>query len=76
MLFIFLEGTQEVIASRMAARNHEYMPASLLASQFATLEVPAADENAVAIPVTLTVEQIAERAVKAVPHLKAFKRKQ
>jgi carbohydrate kinase (thermoresistant glucokinase family) len=76
VLFIFLEGTQEVIASRMAARVHEYMPASLLASQFATLEVPGADENAVAIPVTLTVEQIAERAVKAVPHLKAFKRKQ
>ena len=76
VLFVFLEGTQEVIASRMAARVHEYMPASLLASQFATLEVPEADENAVAIPITLTVEQIAERAVKAVPHLKAFKRKQ
>jgi len=76
VLFVFLEGTQELIASRMAARVHEYMPSSLLASQFAALEVPTADENVVAIPVTLTVEQIAERAIKAVPHLKAFKRKQ
>ena len=76
ILFVFLDGTEELIASRMAARTHEYMPLTLLASQFATLEVPAADENAVAIPVTLTVEQIADQAVKAVPHLKAFKRKQ
>ncbi len=76
ILFVFLDGTEELIASRMAARTHEYMPLTLLASQFATLEVPAPDENAVAIPVTMTVEQIADQAVKAVPHLKAFKRKQ
>jgi gluconokinase len=76
ILFVFLDGTEELIASRMATRTHEYMPLTLLASQFATLEVPAPDENAVAIPVTMTVEQIADQAVKAVPHLKAFKRKQ
>jgi carbohydrate kinase (thermoresistant glucokinase family) len=76
VLFVFLDGTEELIASRMAARTHEYMPLTLLASQFATLEVPGPDENVVTIPIELTVEQIAERAVKAVPHLKAFKRKQ
>jgi gluconokinase len=76
VLFIFLQGTQEMIASRMAVRAHEYMPPSLLASQLATLEPPGPDENALAIPITLTVEQIAERALKAAPHLKSFKRKQ
>ena len=76
ILFVFLEGSQELISSRMATRVHEYMPPALLASQFAALEVPQPDENVVTIPVTLTIEQIAERAVKAVPHLKAFKRKQ
>jgi carbohydrate kinase (thermoresistant glucokinase family) len=76
ILFVFLDGTEEVIAARMATRVHEYMPLTLLASQFATLEVPGPNENAIAIPVTLTVEQIADRAVRAVPHLKAFKRKQ
>jgi len=55
---------------------HEYMPASLVASQFATLEPPAGDENVLAVPVTLSVEAIAERVVKAVPHLKSFRRKQ
>ena len=34
------------------------------------------DKMRAGIPLTLTVEQIADRAVKAVPHLKAFKRKQ
>ena len=76
ILFVYLEGDEELIASRIASRQHEYMPASLLASQFATLEVPGADENALTLPVTLPVEAIAERAVKAVPHLKSFARKQ
>lgn len=76
ILFVYLDGTEELIAQRAAARVHEYMPASLVASQFATLERPADDENVLALPVTLPVEAIAERAAKAVPHLKSFRRKQ
>ena len=76
ILFVFLKGTAEVIGARIAARQHEFMPASLLTSQFATLEVPAADENVLTVPVTLPVETIAERVVKAVPDLKSFRRKQ
>lgn len=76
VLFVFLEGTQDLIASRISERVHEYMPASLLASQFATLEVPTADENVLVVPVTLSVDQIAERVVKALPQIKSFKRAQ
>ena len=76
ILFVYLEGDQALIAARIASRQHEYMPASLLASQFATLEVPAADENVLTLAVTLPVEAIAERVVKAAPHLKSFARKQ
>jgi carbohydrate kinase (thermoresistant glucokinase family) len=76
ILFVFLDGSEELIASRMAKRAHEYMPLTLLASQFATLEVPSADENVLAVPVTLSVEAIVDKVVKATPHLKAFKRKQ
>ena len=76
ILFVFLDGTEELITQRAAARVHEYMPASLVASQFATLEPPADDENVLPVPVTLSVEAIAERVVKAVPHLKSFRRKQ
>jgi gluconate kinase len=42
------------------------MPASLLDSQFATLEEPAPDENAIAVPVTEPVEQIVDRITEVV----------
>jgi len=39
--FVFLKGDLATIAARLATRSHKYMPASLLPSQFATLEEPA-----------------------------------
>ncbi len=39
--FVHLKGDYDTIAARLAARQHRYMPATLLASQFATLEEPA-----------------------------------
>lgn len=38
--FVYLKGDIESIAARLAVRSHKYMPASLLPSQFATLEEP------------------------------------
>ena len=37
---VFLNGTQELIAGRLAARKGHFMPPGLLASQFKTLEPP------------------------------------
>lgn len=55
--FVYLEGDETTIGARIAARDHQYMPASLLDSQFATLEVPA---GALAVDVRLPVpEQVA-----------------
>lgn len=39
--FAYLKGTQALVGSRVASRRHEYMPSTLLPSQFATLEEPA-----------------------------------
>lgn len=39
--FVHLRGSIELIRTRLQARRHRYMPASLLESQFATLEPPA-----------------------------------
>ena len=47
--FVYVKGTETLIAARVAARHHEYMPASLLRSQFDTLEEPTADEQAVTV---------------------------
>ena len=38
--FVHLRGSIELIRARLADRKHRYMPASLLESQFATLEPP------------------------------------
>lgn len=38
--FVHLRGSIELIRARLAERQHRYMPASLLESQFATLEPP------------------------------------
>jgi gluconokinase len=76
ILFVHLDGPRDVIAARIAERQHEFMPASLLDSQLATLERPAPNENAITLPITDPVETLATKAAKAVGHLKAFKRGQ
>jgi gluconokinase len=38
--FVHLHGDRETIAARLAVRQHRYMPATLLDTQFATLQPP------------------------------------
>jgi len=59
--FVLLQGTPEVIRKRQASRPGHFMPASLLASQFATLEQLAPDENGVVIDVDQSVDAIVEQ---------------
>ena len=40
--FVHLRGSFELLQSRLKIRQHKYMPASLLESQFAALETPKA----------------------------------
>jgi gluconokinase len=47
--FVYLKGSEDLIRDRVATRHHEYMPASLLRSQFDTLEEPAPDEPVVTV---------------------------
>ncbi|HYY60841.1 MAG TPA: gluconokinase, GntK/IdnK-type, partial [Burkholderiales bacterium] len=46
---VYLHAPKALIAARVAARKHRYMPASLLESQFATLEPPT---DAIAVDVS------------------------
>ncbi len=46
LLFVHLHGERAVFEQRLAARQHAYMPTSLLDSQLATLELPSPDERA------------------------------
>ena len=54
---VYLKGTQELIASRLAQRKGHFMPPGLLESQFKTLEPPGAIEN----PVTVSIDASGRR---------------
>jgi carbohydrate kinase (thermoresistant glucokinase family) len=52
VVFVYLAGSRELIARRLAARHGHFMPAALLDSQFATLEPPGQDEQAITVDIT------------------------
>jgi len=58
--FLLLHGTFEVITRRQASRPGHFMPASLLHSQFATLEPLSPDENGLVIDVDQSVDAIVQ----------------
>ncbi|KRC51412.1 MULTISPECIES: gluconokinase [unclassified Nocardioides] len=62
-VFVHLHGTREVIARRQAARPGHFMPASLLDSQFDTLEPLAEDEVGLVIDVDQPVDVIVQQFV-------------
>lgn len=61
--FLHLSGTSEVIGRRQASRPGHFMPASLLASQFKTLEPLEPDERGTDIDVDQNIDAIIETFV-------------
>jgi carbohydrate kinase (thermoresistant glucokinase family) len=68
--FIFLDAPKELIKERMTRRQHEYMPVSLLDSQFATLEIPSSDEPVIRISVTGSEDEAFERISQQIERLR------
>jgi gluconokinase len=60
---VYLDGTRELIAARLAARKDHFMPPALLDSQFKTLEPPGADENPITVSIDASVEAIIDAIV-------------
>lgn len=63
--FLHLSGSIDVIARRQASRPGHFMPASLLKSQFDTLEPLGADERGIAIDVDQNIDGIVNAYVSA-----------
>jgi len=63
--FVYLHGSRELIAERLATRQGHFMPSSLLASQFETLEEPAADEPVIRVEIGATPDAIADDVMAA-----------
>lgn len=61
VLFVYLDGSRDLIAARMGKREGHFMPTSLLDSQFATLEIPGDDENAVYVGIDADTNEIVSR---------------
>ena len=59
---VYLQAPKALIAERVAKRKHKYMPASLLDSQFATLEPPS---GAIDIDVSGDAEDSVEAILQA-----------
>jgi gluconokinase len=65
MFFLHLDGSEELIARRLAERKGHFMPRSLLRSQFATLEPLEPDEQGAVVPVGGSARDVTERALAA-----------
>ena len=63
VVFLHLTGTPDVIARRQASRPGHFMPSSLLASQFETLEALADDERGLAIDVDQDIDSIVDEYI-------------
>lgn len=61
---VYLKGSRELIGERMAARQHHFMPTSLLDSQFATLEEPGPGERPVVVSVAASKEAVVEEVME------------
>ena len=65
---VFLQGTQKLIANRLAERKGHFMPPGLLTSQFKTLEPPDSSENPVTVSIDASVEIIVDHIVSQLGH--------
>jgi gluconokinase len=64
MVLVYLKGSPDPIHQRMAARHQHFMPISLLDNQFATLEAPTPNEDAIIVDVAGKPAEIAQRIMR------------
>jgi carbohydrate kinase (thermoresistant glucokinase family) len=63
IVFVYLAGDEQTVAARLAVRLGHFMPATLLASQFADLEEPGSDEPAIRVDIGPAPDRIAQQIV-------------
>ena len=62
-VFVYLHGSKATLQARLELRQDHFMPASLLASQIASLEVPSPQEQAIIISMDQPVEVMVRRII-------------
>ena len=66
--FVMLEGSPQLILTRVESRRGSFMPPSLLSSQFATLEPLESTESGVRVDIAPRLELIVDQVVVALAH--------
>jgi gluconokinase len=64
VVFVYLAGTREQIAGRMAARHGHFMSVAMLDSQLETLEPPTPDEQAITLDISGSAAEEAEKIIE------------
>jgi gluconokinase len=64
LIFIFLRGSEAVLAPRLEARKGHFMPVSLLKSQLATLEDPSGEPGVLTIDISGTADEVTEATIR------------
>ena len=59
ILFIYLQGSRELLLQRLSSRTGHFMPASLLDSQLSDLEEPS--QSSVTVNIVHSVESVLDR---------------
>ena len=62
--FLFLKGDKALLRARVADRKHHFMPASLIDSQFATLESPESEPDVVTLAADADFEKSAPDVIR------------
>lgn len=63
-VFIYLDGSRELITKRQRARQDHFMPTSLIASQFDTLEVPIDEPNVISVAIDQEIDRVVASALQ------------
>lgn len=69
VIFVHLAGEKAIIADRMQHRAGHFMPASLLDSQFATLEPLSPTEEGIVVDIAGSKQEVAQAAIHGVRNL-------
>lgn len=62
LVFVYLMGPRQLIASRLAVRSGHFMPPELLDSQFQALEDPVDESDVIAVRIDSSPDEIAAAA--------------
>ena len=63
LVVVHPHGTMELVAARISAREHEYMPPSLLASQYESLQTLGDDERGLTVDLSLPPQAMVDHIV-------------